>query len=189
MRHLAPHAEPTELTVARPTLPPDWNHNSKPVRRVKRAIRDRLYINQFGLCGYCEGSLGELGRHIEHLEPKGGIGGNPARTWDYSNLIASCQGDTHKKKSAGQDASCGHYKDQFIRAQGAVRLGDFISPREAGCDLQFSYLVDGRVVPRTAPGSPNHTRASYTIAPSEKSDGVFLCIDSQCFFAKFNCCD
>lgn len=160
MRHLAPHAEPTELTTARPTLPLDWKRIP---RAVKHAIRDRLYVHQFGLCGYCEGSLGELGRHIEHIEPKGGIGGNPSRTLDYSNLIASCQGDTDKKKSAGRDASCGHYKDQFIRTQGAVRLGDFISPREAGCDQLFSYLVDGRVVPRTAPGSQTHKRASYTI--------------------------
>ncbi|MCP5522091.1 MAG: TIGR02646 family protein [Verrucomicrobiales bacterium] len=160
MRHVAPHSEPTELTTARPTLPLDWKRIP---RRVKHAIRDRLYVHQFGLCGYCEGSLGELGRHIEHIEPKGGIGGNPRRMFDYSNLIASCQGDTDKKRSAGQDASCGHYKDQYIRTRGAVRLADFISPREAGCDQQFSYLVDGRVVPSTAPGSPNHTRARYTI--------------------------
>jgi uncharacterized protein (TIGR02646 family) len=164
MRHLAPHAEPPELTAARPNLPPDWDHRSERVRRVKRAIRDHLYVHQYGICGYCEGSLGELGRHIEHVEPKGGIGGNPSRTFDYTNLIASCQGDTDKPKSGGQDASCGHFKDQFIRAHGAVRLGDFISPREAGCDQLFSYLVDGRVVPRTAIGSPAYTRASYTIA-------------------------
>jgi uncharacterized protein (TIGR02646 family) len=163
MRHLAPHSEPTELTVASPTLPPVWDATSKTVRRVKQSIRDRLYVHQFGICGYCEGSLGELGRHIEHVEPKGGIGGNPARTFDYTNLIASCQGDTRRPKSAGQDASCGHFKDQFIRTHGAFFLTDFISPREPGCDLKFRYLIDGRVVPRASPGSAAYVRADYTI--------------------------
>lgn len=160
MRHLAPHAEPPELTSARPTLRPDWKHIP---RRVKGAIRDRLYIHQFGICGYCEGSLGELGRHIEHVEPKSGIGGTPARTFDYSNLIASCQGDTDKPKSAGQDASCGHFKDQYIRTQGTFALADFISPRESGCNLKFQYLSDGRVIPATATGTHDYIRADYTI--------------------------
>ncbi|MCX6838341.1 MAG: TIGR02646 family protein [Verrucomicrobia bacterium] len=160
MRHLPLHPEPTQLTVARPGLQPDWKQIPRP---VKRAIRDRLYRHQFGLCGYCEGSLGELGRHIEHVEPKGGIGGNPARTFDYSNLIASCQGDTDKPKRAGQDASCGHFKDQCIRTQGAFSLGDFISPRESGCDQKFKYLSDGRVIPAAQLGTPDHSRAEYTI--------------------------
>lgn len=160
MRHLAPHAEPTDLTVARPTLPPDWNHNSRKVRRVRRSIRDCLYIHQFGICGYCEGSLGEFGRHIEHVEPKGGIGGNPARIFDYSNLIASCQGDQQTGQSAD---SCGHFKDQYIRKQGAFVLADFVSPRQPGCDLKFRYLSNGQVIPRATPGTVDYTRANYTI--------------------------
>jgi uncharacterized protein (TIGR02646 family) len=160
MRHIHPHSEPPELTVARPTLQPDWRQLP---RAVKCAIRDRLYRHQFGLCGYCEGSLGELGRHIEHVEPKGGIGGNPARTYDYSNLIASCQGDTEKRKSAGQDASCGHYKDQFISGQGSFVLRDFISPREPSSDKQFKYLSDGGVIPTAQSGSAGYSRANYTI--------------------------
>jgi uncharacterized protein (TIGR02646 family) len=160
MRHLAPHAEPPELTAAHLAPPLTWNQIPS---IVKRAIRDRLYLHQYGLCGYCEGSLGELGRHIEHVEPKGGIGGNPARTFDYSNLIASCQGDTDRRIVDGQDASCGHYKDQFIRAQGAYQVAAFISPREVACDQRFSYLVDGRVVPKDPPGTPHHGRADYTI--------------------------
>ena len=160
MRHIAPHPEPPELAAARPTLPSHWKQISIP---VKHAIRDRLYLHQFGLCGYCEGSLAELKRHIEHVEPKGGIAGNPSRTFDYSNLIVSCQGDTDKPKSAGQDASCGHFKDHFIVAKGAFAHADFISPREAGCDNKFTYLHDGRIVPKAAAGTPDHTRADYTI--------------------------
>jgi uncharacterized protein (TIGR02646 family) len=160
MRHLAPHSEPVELTSARPSLQSDW---AQIPRTVKQAIRDRLYRHQLGLCGYCEGSLGVLGRHIEHIEPKGGIGGNPTRTFEYSNLIASCQGDTEKPIRAGQDASCGHFKDQLIRSKGAFSLGDFISPREAGCEQKFKYLSDGRIIPAAQPGKPDHLRAQYTI--------------------------
>ena len=161
MRHLPSHSEPPQLTAARPTLPPDW----KQIHRtsVKRSIRDHLYRHQFGLCGYCEGSLGELGRHIEHVEPKSGIGGNPGRTFDYANLIASCQGDTDKPKNAGQDASCGHYKDQNIRQEGAFALADFISPRESGCDGKFKYLSDGQIIPSASPGTNDYLRAEYTI--------------------------
>ena len=159
MRHLPAHAEPAQLTTARPRLT-TW---ARIPRRVKNAIRDSLYAHQLGLCGYCEGSLGDLGRHIEHVEPKGGIGGNSSRTFDYGNLIASCQGDTDKRKSAGQDASCGHYKDQYINKAGTYVKADFISPREADCDAQFTYQLDGHVVPSSAPGSADHRRAQYTI--------------------------
>ncbi|SKB07924.1 TIGR02646 family protein [Prosthecobacter debontii] len=162
MRHLAPHPEPVELTHAKPTLLLDWNRRSNKVRKVRRAIKDHLYRHQYGLCGYCEGSLGELGRHTEHVEPKAGIGGNPARTFDYSNLIASCQGDTDKPKPA-QDASCGHYKDQQIHADGVYTPADFISPREPGCDQQFRYLLDGRVEPTALAGTADHRRAAYTL--------------------------
>ncbi len=160
MRQLAPHAEPSELTAARPTLPPDWNSMPRP---VKFAIRDRLYRHQYGLCGYCEGSLGELGRHIEHVEPKGGVAGNSGRTYDYTNLIASCQGDTDRPKAAGQDGSCGHFKDQQIQAKGTFSIGDFVSPRETGCDGLFNYLLDGRIVPKAATGTVSNRRAAYTI--------------------------
>ncbi|MCX6877232.1 MAG: TIGR02646 family protein [Verrucomicrobia bacterium] len=160
MRNIPPHAEPPQLTADRPTLPPDWRNFHGP---VKRAIRDKLYIHQFGLCGYCEGSLGELNRHIEHVEPKSGIGANPARIYDYNNLIASCQGDTDKSRSAGQDASCGHFKDQYITAHRHFSYADFISPREVYCERKFSYLLDGRVTPKANPGTPDHSRADYTI--------------------------
>jgi uncharacterized protein (TIGR02646 family) len=146
--------------MARPTLPPDWKNIP---RVVKSFIRDRLYRHQFGLCGYCEGSLGELGRHIEHVEPKGGVGGNSGRTYDYTNLIASCQGDTDRPKAAGQDGSCGHFKDQQIQAKGTFFIGDFVSPRETGCDGLFNYLLDGRIVPKAATGTVSNQRAAYTI--------------------------
>lgn len=163
MRHLAPHKEPPELTQARAQgrLEPNWENIPLD---VKAKIRDQLYLKQRGLCGYCEGSLGELGRHIEHIEPKGGIASNPGRTYDYSNLVASCQGDTVGKKKAEQDPSCGHCKDEYIKEHQAFVLADFISPREAGCDHQFRYLSDGQVVPAAAPGTATYLRAEYTIA-------------------------
>lgn len=160
MRHLAPHPAPTELTNANPPLPLDWNNPSAQVRQAKRAIRDKLYRHQFGLCGFCEGSLGELKRHTEHVEPKGGTGGNPARTFDYSNLIASCQGEQKTGQSAD---SCGHFKNEYIGKEGAFILADFVSPREAGCDATFKYLSDGRVVPSAAQGTDDYRRADYTI--------------------------
>ena len=163
MRHLAPHPEPAALAAARPALPPNWENLGRRFPAVKRAIRELLYVWQYGLCGYCEASLADMGRHIEHIEPKAGIGGNPARTYDYSNLIASCQGDTQRAVRDGQDSSCGHHKDRIIGQDGVFRLADFISPREPGCDSMFRYLIDGRVVPRDAPGTPGHARATYTI--------------------------
>ncbi|MBP6742086.1 MAG: TIGR02646 family protein [Deltaproteobacteria bacterium] len=154
---------------------------------VKPKIRDQLYLKQCGLCGYCEGSLGVLGRHIEHIEPRGGIAGNPGRTYVYENMVASCQGDTVEKKEAEQDPSCGrkstrltarwvgkkkaeqdpscgHFKDEYIKEHQRFVLADFISPREAGCDRQFRYLSDGRVVPAAGAGTVEYLRAEYTIA-------------------------
>ncbi len=163
MRHLAPHAEPPELTKARKQgrLKPNWD--DIPLD-VKPKIRDQLYLKQCGLCGYCEGSLGVLGRHIEHIEPRGGIAGNPGRTYDYENMVASCHGDTKGKKKAEQSPSCGHFKGEYINEKQAFALANFISPREAGCDRQFRYQSDGRVVPAAAPGTAAYQRAEYTIA-------------------------
>ena len=94
------------------------------------------------------------------MEPKGGIGGNPARTFDYSNLIASCHGEQKTGQSAD---SCGHFKNEYITRQGAFILADFVSPREADCDTKIKYLSDGRVVPSAEEGTVDHTRADYTI--------------------------
>lgn len=161
MRSIASHPEPPELAAARPNLPAHWNNLHGPVfGPVKAAIRDGLYRHQYGLCAFCEGSLGELGRHIEHIEPKGGMGGNPSRMFDYDNLVASCQGDQQVGQSAD---SCGHWKDRYINSQGTFVLADFISPREAGCNDKFKYLHDGRIVPKAAAGTPDHARAGYTI--------------------------
>jgi hypothetical protein len=63
-----------------------------------------LEPRQYYICAYCEISLNELGKHIEHIKPKSRY---PEETFNYQELVLSCIDDKHLQR---QEHSCGHYK-------------------------------------------------------------------------------
>jgi uncharacterized protein (TIGR02646 family) len=78
----------------------------------KAHLRRHLKQEQAHLCAYCESGLNDSNSHIEHIEPQST---NSARRFDYTNLVASCDGDvlcSEQNVYRGLDvASCGHRKD------------------------------------------------------------------------------
>lgn len=121
--------------------PPDWDDLRNP---EKAELHRALLAEQRGLCCYCCDRVGEADSHVEHLVARIT---SPARTFQYSNLLASCNGPAH----------CGH-----VRNAEPVP----VSPLSKECERAFVFSADGRVRPRAdAKSAPvQHGDARRTIA-------------------------
>jgi uncharacterized protein (TIGR02646 family) len=103
-----------------------WN---QVIAEHKVEIRGQLQLMQGRLCAYCEGSLDELGEHIEHLRPRAR---HPQRTFDWNNLYWSCE----------QDDSCGRYKDH---SAGKYDVDELVDPCCHNPDDYFRFRGDGSI--------------------------------------------
>ncbi|MCG5517238.1 TIGR02646 family protein [Ectothiorhodospira sp. 9100] len=123
-----------------------------------------LLDEQFHLCCYSEldANAYGIGFHIEHVENKSQ---NPKQTFDYANLAASAMEAQRigvlkgHQQLAGSDLFGGHAPDK----QRAVDMQRFVSPHQSDCDRFFSYLSDGRIVPKENLDDWDSERAHYTI--------------------------
>lgn len=161
MRHVTKLPVPPLLTAVyqnTPNLP--WGNFHG---QAKRDTRDSLKREQYYICGYCEISLDSMRAHIEHVEPKSGIDGNPARTYDYSNMLSSCQGDIQTPVASGRDQSCGHQKDLEIQATGAFVLADLVTPAIPNSADFFTYTLEGHIEPAHGLSANDRRKAEYTI--------------------------
>lgn len=123
-----------------------------------------LLPEQQGLCGYSElaaDSLG-LGFHIEHVENKRQ---NPARTFDYGNLIASAFSSSEGLplvKAQGLEVFGGHATGKQGKPL-PVDMAKFVSPLQDDSARYFAYLSNGVVEPRLDLSPADRDRAAYTI--------------------------
>jgi len=104
-------------------------------------LRDDLISEQNQMCCYCEIMIENNGQssHIEHLKDRNNF---PQETFNYNNLLASCQFTD----------SCGHKK-------GTDYFNGFVSPLDSNCKNRFTYTRDGRIIPV----DENDTDATKTI--------------------------
>ncbi|HMX99960.1 MAG TPA: TIGR02646 family protein [Agitococcus sp.] len=122
----------------------------------KEEVTQSLLAEQYGLCAYSEvrpDQLG-LGVHIEHIEPKSA---NPARTFDYSNLVLSALSSDDLKTIDKTAVFGGHAK----LSQYDALL--FISCLQADCGRYFVYLSNGNVEPAYTLEPEQKSKAQYTI--------------------------
>lgn len=125
----------------------------------KQAILTVLIDEQYGLCCYGEIRADIYGwdYHIEHVENKSQ---NPARTFDYTNLLASA---FHSDKlGLSSDVFGGHATGKKSSSQ-PIDMALFISPLEKDCANFFLYTSDGKINPHPNLDDNNKQRASYTI--------------------------
>lgn len=124
-------------------------------RYDKVETRSSLLDEQWWLCAYTELALEgfQHGSHIEHVEPKSV---NPARTFDYHNLVISALDSDSLTKFAKQDRFGGHYK------QSDYDPNLFISPLMPDSERYFQYLSSGRVEPAQDLTPEERGRAIYT---------------------------
>ncbi len=85
---------------------------SQYIASKKRILKKYILDNeQFGLCCYCEKDIIRdiNASHIEHIKPKS-LDIN-ALTFDYSNLLVSCEGNHFNEIGDNRKNTCGHLKD------------------------------------------------------------------------------
>lgn len=112
----------------------------------KAAIWKELDAMQVQRCAYCEATISNGNRHIEHFCQKGR---NPIVTFHWPNLFGSCN----------RAESCGKHKDQC----GDYSPADLIKPDENDPEHYLVFAPDGSVKPRENLSSTEKKCAIETI--------------------------
>lgn len=137
MKHIQKSPEPPELEAFRK----EWAESGQTPKwedlpgDVSKAMRSALIAEQGHICCYCGRKLVQNDNHIEHFVPRNGTMGEPALTFVWENLLASCQGNLLK----GDPIHCGRKKDDWFDATLMV------SPLDPGCEDRFRFEFDGRI--------------------------------------------
>ena len=114
---------------------PNWNNFQKP---EKTSVHNSLLTEQGFICCYCGRRINQTDSHIEHLKPRNKY---PDLTLDYTNLIASCQGESENPPPI--PVHCGHKKAEWYEETLMV------SPLDSNCGDFFHYTDDGQILPTT----------------------------------------
>ncbi|MHC8409140.1 retron system putative HNH endonuclease [Pseudomonas sp. Hz4] len=98
----------------------------------KHALHESLLCEQGYVCCYCGNKITLESSHIEHFRPQ-----KPFNhlELEYTNLHASCQGETEESKPA----HCGHKKGNRFSEN------SHISPLEEDCERQFRFTLIGQI--------------------------------------------
>jgi uncharacterized protein (TIGR02646 family) len=97
-----------------------WEAFRNEQQKAYRAARESLYLNQYGLCAYCEIALDDSNQQIEHIIPKSLSSSGQDKTLDFANFVLCCKGGTQQytatdgaysdNPSAKANRSCGEKK-------------------------------------------------------------------------------
>ncbi len=121
----------------------------------KRAIKKHILDNeQKFLCCYCESKVDVslVYTHLEHLKPKEIYSD---LTFDYNNLLVSCDGKHETNTSNNSHQTCGHKKDNDYDEN------LFLNP-VAIADIENYFKYDSQTG-RIINSESNSNRADYTI--------------------------
>ncbi|MBW4591916.1 MAG: TIGR02646 family protein [Brasilonema angustatum HA4187-MV1] len=136
MKYIQKSKEPDSLTKWKHKLgsrTPDWKSFPQP---VKNEVYHSLLQEQGFICCYCGMSIARKQCHIEHFRPKSVY---KDLTFEYTNLIASCQGeDEHRPRVP---VHCGHKKQAWFDEE------LMISPLDPKCVDYFKYSGFGEIIP------------------------------------------
>lgn len=146
MRYVQKGESPQFFETCKADLPEDstWDDFGQgELGECKKNLREHLIQEQDQLCIYCERKLVSTGQHIEHIYPKDPVGGFPELTFEYTNLVVSCNGDQCEPPEfrnifKPEDvASCGHKKNNDLD------VSEFLNPTtERGIREYFAYGKD-----------------------------------------------
>ncbi|MEQ1779651.1 MAG: retron Ec78 anti-phage system effector HNH endonuclease PtuB [Nitrosomonas sp.] len=112
----------------------------------KAAIWKELDAMQVQRCAYCEATISNGNRHIEHFHQKGP---DPKVTFHWPNLFGSCN----------RAECCGKHKDQC----GHYNPTDLLKPDESDPEHYLVFAPDGSVNPRENLSSTEKKCAIETI--------------------------
>ncbi|MDD0970452.1 MULTISPECIES: TIGR02646 family protein [Pseudomonas] len=126
MRKIIKGNEPEQLTK--------WMRANNKLRygslppEERQSVRAACIKEQFGLCAYCCQSISPKAAHNEHVESQDRA---PARTLDFTNIVASCESRTN----------CGHRRK-------TKRLD--LTPFMDECETELKFYLNGLVEGTTA---------------------------------------
>lgn len=127
---------------------PNWNNFQKP---EKTLVHESLLKEQGFICCYCGRRINQTDSHIEHLKPRNKY---PDLILDYTNFLASCQGESEMPPTI--PVHCGHKK------RGWYEETLMVSPLDNNCADFFHYTDDGQILPTK--DSTKQSAAKETIA-------------------------
>ncbi len=87
-----------------------WEEFKNTQQEAYKNLKECLYENQYGLCAFCETTLTENDKQIEHFIPKSMTTDMQDHTICFDNYTMSCKGNERLDKS---EHSCGHKKDNI----------------------------------------------------------------------------
>lgn len=120
--------------------------------RRKSSIWKDLNQAQNAKCAYCENSISQENRHIDHFYPKDQ---HKDLVFEWTNLFGSCD---------AQD-NCGHYKKNYIP-------NNVIKPDEEDGKDFFKYTVSGEILPKDRLCDERQQKAKDTISFFNLNNGI-----------------
>ncbi|BAY84194.1 hypothetical protein NIES267_36900 [Calothrix parasitica NIES-267] len=147
MKHIDKGSEPQSLTAYNKKVSASTKWKSFN-RKVKNDVYDSILHEQGYICCYCGIRIHRKKCHIEHYRPKSKY---THLTFDYSNLISSCQGEDEQRPT--KPVHCGHKKGGWFDE------GLMISPLDPNCSSYFRYTGAGEILPTQ---DPLHQQAAET---------------------------
>jgi uncharacterized protein (TIGR02646 family) len=133
MKRVIKGTEPASFIQWKALESDEWKPSYSILRNPeKRVLHESLLREQGFVCCYCGNKIALDTSHIEHFRPQ-----NPFAHLDleFTNLHASCQGETEEPKPA----HCGHNKGNRFSEH------SHISPLEEDCERQFRYTLIGEI--------------------------------------------
>ncbi len=100
----------------------------------KEELRTELLKEQGYICCYCNQKIQDSDTVLEHFKPKGLY---LHLTFDYQNILASCQGE--QKKPKPREVHC-----DARRLEGEELP---FSPLDTDCERHFDFTIDGQILP------------------------------------------
>lgn len=142
MKYIQKGEEPEKFTIwkalSNDNWQPSWDDNFQAPE--KPIVHEALLKEQGYICCYCGMRITKATSHIEHLKPRSAY---PDLALEYTNLLASCQGESEEPPPV--PVHCGHKKkywyDEYL----------MVSPLENHCVDFFKYLASGEILPTDDP--------------------------------------
>ncbi|CAI8941004.1 TIGR02646 family protein [Pseudomonas sp. IT-196MI5] len=133
MKRVIKGTEPALFTQWKALANEGWTPSYSILRNPeKQALHDSLLREQGYVCCYCGNKITRESSHIEHFRPQHHF---VHLDLEYTNLHASCQGETEDPKPA----HCGHSKGNKFDENSNV------SPLDEDCESRFRFTLIGRI--------------------------------------------
>lgn len=187
MKKVSKSAEPSTLAAFRASHPDaQWRATRQGGKEADRCLT-LAASDQHNLCAYCESTLIEGQRAVEHFHDKSDS--TPEKNWhyDWQNMIAVCDGGTSIPKSCGSKSerlSCDAHKNTNVQSGDLPRPceGWILNPLEMPAfPCLFFVDINGKL-------SPDATACSAaTISSANNHDSVEKLVVHTISMLNLNC--